>query len=143
VGTRDRAWNICRRRRGRGTLRAYDHLSIKDYIMRRETVRVLVLGRFEERWPAVMAALDGCSKFEIVSANSTPDVIVELRHPQCWKKLPRGKRFPAVVVMPQLVSPCTEDEALDFHADAFEDDVEHLVDAVNRAHRLHKHQKSA
>ena len=124
-------------------MRAYDHLSIKDYIMRRETVRVLVLGRFEERWPAVMAALVGCSKFEIVSANGTPDVIVELRHPQCWKKLPRGKRFPAVVVMPQLVSPCTQNEALDFHADAFEDDVEHLVDAVNRAHRLHKHPKSA
>ena len=111
--------------------------------MRRETVRVLVLGRFEERWPSVMAALDGCPKFEIVSTDQTPDVIVELRHPQCWKRLPRGKRFPAVVVMPQLVSPCHEDEALGFHAEAFVEDVDDLVDAVARAHRLHRHRKSA
>ncbi len=61
--------------------------------------------------------LEGCSKIEIVAADRTPDVIVELRHPQCWKKLPRGKQFPAVVVMQQLVSACTEDEALSFHAD--------------------------
>ena len=111
--------------------------------MRRQTVRVLVLGRFEERWLSVMAALEGCSKFEIVSADRTPDVIVELRHPQCWKQLPDGKRFPAIVVMPQLVSPCTEDEALAFHADAFVDDVSSLVDAVVLAHEAHKHPKSA
>ena len=110
--------------------------------MRRQSVRVLVLGRFEERWASVIAALEGCSKIEIVGADRTADVIVELRHPQCWKKLPRGKQFPAVVVMPQLVSPCTEDEAASFHAD-FVDDVTDLVDAVLIAHRMHKHPKSA
>jgi hypothetical protein len=94
-------------------------------------------------WQAVMAALESCPKFEIVSAATNPDVIVELRHPQCWKQLPRGKRFPAVVVMPQVVSPCTAGEALSFHADAFVDDVEHLVDAVNKAHQARKHPKSA
>ena len=111
--------------------------------MRRHGVRVLVLGRFEERWPSVIAALEGCSKIEIVAADHAADVIVELRHPQCWKKLPRGKRFPAVVVMPQLVSPCTEDEARSFHADDFVDDIMFLADAVLDAHRLHKHAKSA
>jgi len=111
--------------------------------MRRHTVRVLVLGRFEARWPSVMAALEGCSKLEIVSANSTPDVIVELRHPQCWKKLPRGKRFPAVVVVPQLVSACSEDEARGFHAADLVDDVNRLVDAVLEAHEARKHPKSA
>jgi hypothetical protein len=111
--------------------------------MKRQTVRVLVLGRFEERWPSVMAALEGCAKFEIVSAGRTPDVIVELRHPHCWKELPGGKRFPAIVVMPQLVSPCTADEALAFHADAFVDDVSSLIDAIVDAHEAHKHPKSA
>ena len=111
--------------------------------MRRHTVRVLVLGRFEERWPSVMAVLEGCEKLEIVGADCAPDVIVELRHPHCWKKLPRGKRFPAVVVMPQLVSPCTADEAFAFHADAFVDDVKSLVDAVVDAHTARRHPKSA
>ena len=111
--------------------------------MRRHGVRVLVLGRFEERWPSVMAALEGCSKLEIVAAGSTPDVIVELRHPQCWKQLPRGKRFPAVIVVPQLVSPCTEDEALAFHAHELVHDVSRLVDAILEAHEAHKHPKSA
>lgn len=111
--------------------------------MRRHNVRVLVLGRFEERWPSVIAALEGCPTIEIVTADHTADVIVELRHPQCWKKLPRGKQFPAVVVMPQLVSPCTEDEARSFHADDFVDDVMFLADAVLDAHKLHKHAKSA
>ena len=90
-----------------------------------------------------MAALEGCSKLEIVAAGGTPDVIVELRHPQCWKKLPRGKRFPAVIVMPQLVSPCTEDEALAFHANELVHDVSRLVDAILEAHEAHKHPKSA
>jgi hypothetical protein len=112
-------------------------------MMRRDTIRVLVLGRFEARWPAVIAAIAGCPKFEIVAADRTADVIVELRHPQCWKKLPKGKRFPAVVVMPQLVSPCHEDEALSFHADAFVEDVNHLVDAITKAHHAHKYSKSA
>ena len=94
-------------------------------------------------WQAAMAALEGCPQFKIVTATGNPDVIVELRHPQCWKQLPRGKRFPAVVVMPQLVSPCGEDEALSFHADAFVEDVGHLVDAVTRAHQARKHPKSA
>lgn len=111
--------------------------------MRRHSVRVLVLGRFEERWPSVMAALGGCPKIEIVPAGATPDVIVELRHPQCWKQLPRGKRFPAIVVMPQLVSPCTEDEARAFHAADLVDDVDRLVDAVLEAHEARKHPKSA
>jgi hypothetical protein len=112
-------------------------------MMRRETIRVLVLGRFEVRWQAVMAALEGCPTFEIVTADHTADVIVELRHPQCWKKLPRGKRFPAVVVMPQQMSPCSKDDVLAFHADAFVDDVDHLVDAVTKAHRARRHPKSA
>ena len=111
--------------------------------MRRQSVRVLVLGRFEERWPSVMAALEGCSKLEIVAAGTTPDVVVELRHPQCWKKLPRGKRFPAVIVMPQLLSPCTEEEAHAFHADELVDDINRLVDAVLEVHEARKHSKSA
>ena len=111
--------------------------------MRRHGVRVLVLGRFEERWSSVMAALEGCPKIDIVSAGTTPDVIVELRHPQCWKKLPRGKRFPAVIVVPQLVSPCSEDEALAFHAADLVDDVDLLVDAVLGSHGARKHPKSA
>jgi hypothetical protein len=90
-----------------------------------------------------MAALEGCPQLEIVAASTTPDVIVELRHPQCWKKLPRGKRFPAVIVMPQVVSPCTEQEAHAFHADAFVHDVGRLVDAVLEAHQARKHSKSA
>ena len=90
-----------------------------------------------------MAVLEGCSKFEIVSADRAPDVVIELRHPQCWKKLPRGKRFPAVIVMPQLVSPCTEDEALAFHADKLVHDVSRLVDAILEAHEAHKHPKTA
>lgn len=111
--------------------------------MKRHTVRVLVLGRFEERWPSVVAALEGCSRLEVVSTGATPDVIVELRHPQCWKKLPHGKRFPAIVVMPQLVSPCTEDEARAFHAADLVDDVDLLVDAVLEAHEARRHPKSA
>jgi len=111
--------------------------------MRRHDVRVLVLGRFEERWPSVMAALEACPKIEMVSAGATPDVIVELRHPQCWKKLPHGKRFPAIVVMPQLMSPCTEDEARAFHAADLVNDVDHLVDVVLEAHEARKHPKSA
>ena len=111
--------------------------------MRRHGVRVLVLGRFEERWPSVMAALEGCSKLEIVTAASTPDVIVELRHPQCWKQLPRGKRFPAVIVVPQFVSPCTADEALAFHAHELVHHISRLVDAILEAHEAHKHPKSA
>ncbi|MEO5839208.1 MAG: hypothetical protein ABIQ73_23230 [Acidimicrobiales bacterium] len=90
-----------------------------------------------------MAALESCPKLEIVSAGATPDVIVELRHPQCWKKLPQGKRFPAIVVMPQLVSPCTEDEASAFHAADLVVEVDHLVDAVLEAHEARKHPKSA
>jgi hypothetical protein len=90
-----------------------------------------------------MTALEACSKIEIVAAGSAPDVIVELRHPQCWKKLPRGKRFPAVIVVPQLVCPCTEDEALAFHADELVHDVSRLVDAILEAHEAHKHSKSA
>ena len=111
--------------------------------MRRHSVRVLVLGRFEQRWASVMAVLEGSPKLEIVAAGSTPDVIVELRHPQCWKKLPRGNRFPAVIVMPQLVSPCTEAEARAFHADELVHDVSRLVDAVLEAHEGRRHSKSA
>jgi hypothetical protein len=111
--------------------------------MRRHGVRVLVLGRFEERWASVVAALEGCSKIELVAADQMPDVIVELRHPGCWKRAPRGRQFPAVIVMPQLVSPCTEEEARSFHADDFIDDALYLADAVLDAHKLRKHRKSA
>jgi hypothetical protein len=112
-------------------------------MMRRETIRVLVLGRFEARRQAVIAAIDGCPMLKVAAADHMVDVIVELRHPQEWRKLPRGKRFPAVVVMPQEMSPCSKDEALSFHADAFVEDVDHLVDAIIEAHRARKHQKSA
>ena len=111
--------------------------------MRRQTVRVFVLGQFEERYPEVMAVLARHAQFEIVDASRTPDVIVELRHPQCWKQLPKGKRFPAVVVVAQAVSPCTEDEAFAFHADEYVDNSRHLVDAVLDAHRARRYPESA
>ena len=111
--------------------------------MRRHNVRVLVLGRFEERYPEVMAVLEGRSDFEIVDTGQNPDVIVELRHPQCWKQLPKGKRFPAVVVVPQTVSPCSEDEAFAFHADDYVVHMRHLADAVLEAHRARGYRESA
>ena len=45
--------------------------------------------------------------------------------------------------MPQLVSPCTEEEAHAFHADEFVNDVSRLVDAVLGVHEARKHPKSA
>jgi hypothetical protein len=118
-------------------------IAIEDCIMRRHTVRVLVLGRFEARYPAVMSALEACPELEIVDRDRTPDVIVELRDPRCWKSLPRGKRFPAVVVVPQLVSPCSADEILAFHADALVDDERLLADAVRNLYATRRHSKSA
>lgn len=111
--------------------------------MRRQTIRVLVLGRFEERYAEVMAALERRDNFEIVDANGKPDVIVELRHPQCWKQLPKGKRFPAVVVVAQSVSPCSEDEAFAFHADDYVDNTRFLADAVSEAHHARHYPESA
>ena len=111
--------------------------------MKRQTVRVLVLGRFEERYPEVMALLERNSQFEIVDAGHTPDVIVELRHPDCWRQLPKGKRFPAVVVVAQAVSPCSEDEAFAFHAVDYVDNSRDLVDAVLEAHRARRYPKTA
>jgi hypothetical protein len=111
--------------------------------MRRNTVRVLVLGRFEARYPEVVAMLERNSQFELVDTGRSPDVIVELRHPQCWKQLPKGKRFPAVVVVAQAVSPCTEDEAFAFHADDYVDNSRYLVDAVLDAHRARRYPETA
>ena len=112
-------------------------------MMRRETIRVLVLGRFEARWQAVMTAIQRSDTLEVVAAGHTADVIVELRHPQDWKMLPRGKRFPAVVVVPQEMSPCSKDEALSFHADAFIADTDRLVETIIKVHYARKHPKSA
>ena len=57
--------------------------------------------------------------------------------------LPRGKRFPAVVVVPQEMSPCSKDEALSFHADAFVADTDRLVETIIKVHYARKHPKSA
>ena len=111
--------------------------------MRRHNVRVLVLGRFEERYADVMAVLEHHSEFEIVDASRTPDVIVELRHPSCWKQLPKGKKFPAVVVVAQAVSPCSEAEAFEYHADDYVDSTRYLVDAICEAHRARRYPESA
>ena len=82
-----------------------------------------------------MAVLERSSEIEIVDASRTPDVIVELRHPSCWKQLPKGRKFPAVVVVAQAVSPCSENEAFEYHADDYVDSTRYLVDAVLEAHR--------
>jgi hypothetical protein len=111
--------------------------------MRRQTIRVLVLGRFEERYADVMAILERNDKFQIVDVDRAPDVIVELRHPECWKKMPKGKRFPAVVVVAQAMSPCTEDEAYAFHADDYVDSTRYLVDAVIEADRARRYPETA
>jgi hypothetical protein len=103
---------------------------------------VLVPGRCEDRYASVMDVLAHSDRIEIVGPDRAPDVVVELRHPDCWKKVPHGKRFPAVVVMPQLLSPCTEDQAFGFRADEFVDDERDLVDVVIETH-LARHAKSA
>jgi hypothetical protein len=89
-----------------------------------------------------MEELERSDRVEIVGPDRAADVVVELRHPDCWKKLPRGKRFPAVVVVPQLISPCSEQHAFESHADDFVVDLERLVDAACAAH-VRRRPKSA
>jgi hypothetical protein len=110
--------------------------------MKRQTVRVLVLGRFEDRFAEVMSALERSNRIEIVGPDRMPDVVVELRHPDCWKKVPQGKRFPAVVVVPQLLTPCSEEQAFERHADDYVEDIRFLIDAICESH-LERHAKSA
>ena len=110
--------------------------------MRQQTVRVLVLGRFEHRYDEVVDLLERSNRVTLVGPDRLPDVVVELRHPDCSNKLPRGKRFPAVVVVPQSISACSEDEAFARLAADYVDDVRFLVDAVVEAH-LARHPKSA